>query len=557
MKVAIAQINTTCGAIQSNLNKALEFYDAVHESADVVVFPELTLTGYPPEDLLYRKDFLREAERALDVFAEHIGPMGALIGLPTKAPYQSTSLLYNSVAYCEKGQAVGFYHKQNLPNYGVFDEKRYFLAGNRGADNHGVFFNTKSKEAFGVSICEDIWVINSPVFTQARTADVLINMSASPYNANRQVDRIALARGRHAVLRKPIVYCNLVGGQDELVFDGNSFALSSHGVIAHAKPFKEDLVLFDTNGPDITYRYQEELHEIYEALVLGTRDYVQKNGFHRVLIGLSGGIDSALVATIAVDALGKDNVIGVLMPSRYSSKRSLTDAWKLAVGLGITTREIPIEGPHMVFEGVLKPAYEALFPTSLDTNADENVQARIRGVLLMALSNQSGAMVLTTGNKSEMAMGYATLYGDMCGGFAVIKDVPKTTVFDLCNWLNKMSNEDWHTSDLYPGPRFIIPQEIIDKPPSAELRPDQKDTDSLPEYEILDRIIEGYVEQDLAPEGIWRDSFKEVDLDLVQRVCRMIDRNEYKRRQAPPGVRISPKAFGKDRRLPIVNGWTK
>ncbi len=571
MKVAIAQINTTVGDIQGNLNKALGAYNQARVlGSDLVVFPELTITGYPPEDLLFRQDFLEEAERAVQDFAAHTTRCAAVIGFPRQSrnTFDKTNKPYNTAAMCSDGKVVGIYRKVHLPNYGVFDEQRYFQPG-WGADSHGGFSvdtGDGRHVMVGVSICEDAWVNNSPLWRQSHTSDLLVNLSASPYSVGRHEDREHVLGGLIKKVGTPLVYANLVGGQDELVFDGNSLVFDEDGaVIATGRSFVEEIVYVDLSlgDPKVhnsgnVYIHLEEERDVYSALVLGTRDYVRKNGFHQVLIGLSGGIDSSLVASVAVDALGPENVFGVLMPSRYSSDGSIEDALTLATNLGIKTHIWEIGDVHdALLNGMKDIAYgtlplrsgqKGLFPVAPAGNAEENIQARARGHMLMALSNLSGAMVLTTGNKSEMAVGYATLYGDMAGGFAVIKDVPKTMVFRICQWLN----------DAYGD---VIPQEILDKPPSAELRPDQKDTDSLPPYEVLDPIIEMYVEQDHSPERITEALAPKpsgpLDLMLVQKVCRMIDLNEYKRRQAPPGIRITPKAFGRDRRLPIVNGWSK
>ncbi len=547
MKIAIAQINTMMGNIQYNLAQSIKAYNHARLlGADLVVFPELTLTGYPPEDLLFRKDFLEAVDGALDEFSQITTTCTAIIG----SAVLDLDSCYNAAVVCSNGIIQGEYYKQHLPNYGVFDEKRYFIPGD-GSERD--LYKIAGKTV-GVTICEDIWVEGGPALSQGQVADVLVNLSASPYNKGKLVEREDLISKLAARCHKPVVYANLVGGQDELVFDGASLVFNEKGEqVAGGLQFQEEIMFVDLPLGDESVEergtYAPALspeEEVYTALVLGTRDYVLKNGFKQVLIGLSGGIDSALVAAIAADALGADNVFGVLMPSKYSSDGSITDALELAKNLGIRTRTWEITDVHQaMLKGMQDLAWGrgytqagALFPVATIGNAEENIQARARGNMLMALSNLSGAMVLTTGNKSEMAMGYATLYGDMAGGFAVIKDVPKTMVFDLCRWLD------------------VIPQEIIDKPPSAELRPDQKDTDSLPPYEVLDPIIELYVEQDKSPEEIFA-AIQPDDLGLITKICRMIDRNEYKRRQAPPGIRITPKAFGRGRRLPIVNGWTK
>lgn len=550
MRIALAQINSTVGDIEGNLRRALNAYSQARTlAADLVVFPELALSGYPPEDLLYRDDFVLAAMSAAKTFAMQTTKCAALIGLPMG----TKPATYNAVAFCHNGQIQGSYYKRNLPNYSVFDEKRYFSQPITGQyETPGLF----SFHGFhiGVTICEDAWVENTPMFRQAEMADVLINVSASPYEEHRLDVREDLLSDIAKHVETPIVYVNLVGGQDELIFDGGSMVIDKYGqMLALAPQFQEALTMVtldleDASSDDgpITNPPGLREAEVFNALVLATRDYVRKNRFHRVLIGESGGIDSALVSAIAAEAVGADNVTAVLMPSRYSSPGSLDDAWTLVQRLGLRGVEIPIEGPHAAFEHLLEPVYEGLFPLSPVGVAEENLQARLRGNILMALSNKSGGLVLTTGNKSEMSMGYATLYGDMAGGFAVIKDVPKTLVFSMCEWLNTF---------YYEGE--VIPAEILTKPPSAELRPDQKDTDSLPEYDILDPIIDAYVVRDMSPEDIAKITLsgKNLDLELVKKVCRAIDRNEHKRRQAPPGPRVTSKAFGRDRRLPISNGW--
>jgi NAD+ synthase (glutamine-hydrolysing) len=562
--VAAAQIDVVVGDLEGNVGRILAGYEKAEAAGcDLVVFPELTVTGYPPEDLLLRPAFVAQAGEALEKFAARTGRCAAVVGFP-----QAGRDLHNAAAVCALGRIHGVYRKQLLPNYAVFDEQRYFTASTES----GPLFVVGGVKV-GVSICEDAWSPDGPILAQAAGgAEAIVNLNASPYYAGRLQERETMLATRATDASVPIVYANLVGGQDELVFDGASLVFDEQGhLIARARQFVEDLLvvdlevrptfrkrLLDPRGraraaalpevevtearpPDraVASRVEPALgaeHEVYEALVVGTRDYVRKNGFSDVLVAISGGIDSALVAAIAVDALGADHVVGVLMPSRYSSEGSVTDALALAENLGIRTYTIPIEPAHTAFESMLEP----VFPAAEAGVAGENVQARIRGNVLMTISNKFGWMVLTTGNKSEMATGYATLYGDMAGGFAVIKDVEKTLVFALCRDLNARAG------------REVIPQVVIDKPPSAELRPDQKDTDSLPAYEILDPIIEGYVEFDLS---IAELEARGHDPELVRRVARMIDRNEYKRRQAAPGVRVSPKAFGKDRRLPITNRW--
>jgi NAD+ synthase (glutamine-hydrolysing) len=564
LRVAAAQLNVVVGDLEGNAARILEAYDEAEAAGcDLVVFPELTVTGYPPEDLLLRPAFVAQAAETLDKIASHTGRAAAVIGFPEQGRD-----LHNAAAVCANGRVYGVYRKQLLPNYAVFDEQRYFVAPREPLP----LFNIAGVKV-GVSICEDAWSPTGPILVEAAGgAELIVNLNASPYYAQRLAERETMLATRAADASVPIVYANLVGGQDELVFDGASLVFDEQGLlIARAKQFVSDLLIVDidirpafhqrqldprgraeaaplpeiavseAHLPDarVAARIEPTLapvHEVYEALSLGTHDYVRKNGFSKVLIGLSGGIDSALVAAIAVDALGAENVAGVLMPSRYSSDHSISDAIALATNLGIASFTVPIEPAHAAFEGMLATMFEGTEPGL----AEENVQARVRGNVLMTISNKFGWMVLTTGNKSEMATGYATLYGDMAGGFAVIKDVPKTLVYALCNDLNERAGRD------------VIPRSVIDKPPSAELAPGQLDSDSLPAYEVLDPIVEGYVENDLSVvELIARGH----DADLTRRVARMVDRNEYKRRQAAPGVRVSPKAFGKDRRLPITNRW--
>jgi NAD+ synthase (glutamine-hydrolysing) len=564
IRVAAAQLNVVVGDLEGNATRILEAYETAEAAGcDLVVFPELTVTGYPPEDLLLRPAFVAQAAEMLDKIAARTVRAAAVIGFP-----EPGRDLHNAAAVCANGRVCGVYRKQLLPNYAVFDEQRYFVAPREPLP----LFNIAGAKV-GISICEDAWSPVGPILAEAAGgAELIVNLNASPYYAQRLSERETMLATRAADASVPIVYANLVGGQDELVFDGASLVFDEQGVlVARAKQFQTDLLVVDVDVRPTFRRRQldprgrvealplPEIHvsdrrpldvrvparieptlspvrEVYEALVLGTRDYVRKNGFADVVIGLSGGIDSALVAAIAVDALGAEHVFGVLMPSRYSSEHSVSDATALAGTLGIKSFTVPIEPAHGAFEAMLAPMFDGTEPGL----AEENVQARIRGNVLMTISNKFGWMVLTTGNKSEMATGYATLYGDMAGGFAVIKDVPKTLVYALCSDLNDRAGRD------------VIPRTVIEKPPSAELAPGQLDSDSLPPYDVLDPIIEGYVEDDLSVvELIARGH----DADLTRRVARMIDRNEYKRRQAAPGVRVSPKAFGKDRRLPITNRW--
>jgi NAD+ synthase (glutamine-hydrolysing) len=564
LRLAAAQLNATVGDLEGNAARLLDVYDrAEREGCDLVAFPELALTGYPPEDLLLRPAFVAQSVEALEKVAARTGRCAAIVGYP-----EPDRDLYNSAAVCAHGRVLGSYRKHLLPNYSVFDEERYFEPWK----DDGPLFRIGGVR-IAISICEDAWSPSGPVLTQAAGgAELVVNVNASPYYAGRLRERETMLATRAADASVPVLYVNMVGGQDELVFDGASMLFDEGGhLVARGKQFSEDFLVVDLDvrpafrrraldprgrvrgaalrevavsdpqvaATSVVPRIEpllEPAREVYEALVLGTRDYVHKNGFADVVIGLSGGVDSALVAAIAVDALGPEQVVGVLMPSRFSSDHSISDAATLGERLGIRTMTIPIEPAHEAYLGMLAEPFQGM-ESGL---AEENLQARIRGTILMTLSNKLGWLVLTTGNKSEMAVGYATLYGDMAGGFAVIKDVPKTLVYALCRDRNERAGS------------IVIPESVIDKPPSAELRPDQVDTDSLPPYDVLDPIVEGYVEDDKSVADLEAEGH---DPELVRRVATMIDRNEYKRRQAAPGVRVSPKAFGKDRRLPITNRW--
>ena len=562
--VAAAQCNLVVGDLERNAAKILEVYEQAEAAgADLVAFPELAVTGYPPEDLLLRPAFVAAAAETLEKIAARTGRTAAVIGFPL-----ADRDLYNAAALVAHGKVLGTYRKHLLPNYAVFDEERYFEPW----PQDGPLFVVGGVRV-GLSICEDAWSPTGPILTQANAgAELIVNINASPYYAGRLAERATMLATRAADAGVPVLYANLVGGQDELVFDGASMLFDAGGhLVARAAQFREELLvaevdvraafrrrLLDPRGraraaplPEVpvTEAHLRDVHpparvaplldpvpEVYEALVLGTRDYVAKNGFTDVCIGLSGGIDSSLVAAIAVDAIGPGHVHGVLMPSRYSSEGSVRDAETLARNLGIDVRVVPIEPAHRAFEEMLAEVLGA-GPSGV---AEENVQSRIRGNVLMTISNKTGWLVLTTGNKSEMATGYATLYGDMAGGFAVIKDVPKTLVYALAVDRNTRAG------------RELIPRAVIEKPPSAELRPGQLDTDSLPPYEVLDPLLEGYVEQDRSVAELVEAG---ADPELAARIARLVDRNEYKRRQAPPGVRVSPKAFGRDRRLPITSRW--
>jgi NAD+ synthase (glutamine-hydrolysing) len=561
LRVAAAQLDLVVGDLEGNAARIITAYEQAEVAGcDLVAFPELAVTGYPPEDLLLRPAFVAQAREWLDKIAARTGTTAAVVGFP-----ELDRVLYNSAAVLAHGGVCGVYRKHLLPNYAVFDEERYFEPW---PTDGPVFVVGGVKVA--VTVCEDAWSPSGPILTQAAAgAELVVNINASPYYEGRLGEREAMLAGRAADAGVPILYVNLVGGQDELVFDGASLLVDQAGtVVARARQFTEDLLVVDVDvGPTATTAARaathaeplpeilvtaargarepvaarvepvlDPVHEVYEALVLGTRDYVTKNGFTHVLIGLSGGIDSSLVAAVAVDALGADQVTGVLMPSRFSSAHSVSDAATLAANLGIRTLTIPIEPAHAAFLEMLAEPFAGLESGV----AEENLQARIRGTILMTISNKFGWMVLTTANKSETATGYSTLYGDMAGGYAVIKDVPKTLVYALSRDRNARAG------------RELIPESAITKPPSAELRPNQLDSDSLPDYSVLDPIIEGYVELDQSIADLIDAGH---DPEIVRRVARLVDLNEYKRRQAAPGVRVSPKAFGKDRRLPITNRW--
>jgi NAD+ synthase (glutamine-hydrolysing) len=577
LRLALAQINPTVGDIAGNTAMVRRYLaQAKAHHAHIVLFPELTLAGYPPEDLLLKPGFAAANRAALDSLLPDTVGLTAVVGFVHRHDD-----LYNAAAVLHNGQLAGLYYKARLPNYAVFDEDRYFAQGNTP-----VVFNlplADSTLCFGVSVCEDIWYPAGPPEAQAAAgAELLLNISASPYQSGKIKHRERMLCTRAVDNVAVVAFCNLIGGQDELVFDGSSLVVDERGnVLARGQSFAEDFLLVDVNmgnvfrqrlrdprrrKDNLTKSYAAgferislppveqsspaaplpsnpsalpaplpPVEEVYRALVLGTRDYVRKNGFSKATLGLSGGIDSSLVAAIAVDALGADNVIGVLMPSRYSSDHSKSDAADLARRLGIRTEVVAIEPAYQAYLDMLSP----LFAGTQPNEAEENLQSRARGNVLMALSNKFGWLVLTTGNKSEMAVGYATIYGDMAGGFAVIKDVPKTLVYQLCRYRNQ------HIGNA-------ISENVLLKPPSAELRPDQKDTDSLPEYDILDAILAAYIEDDYSAAEIIAQGFDDA---TVRRIIRMVDRNEYKRRQAPPGPKITSKSFGKDRRLPITNRY--
>jgi len=562
LRVAGAQLNLVVGDIDGNTDRIIEALAWAEDcQADVVLFPELAVTGYPPEDLVLKESFIRDNISAVHRLAARSGETAAVVGFVDRGAGQRDDAghprVHNAAALVAGGGLRGVYHKGLLPNYGVFDEDRYFAVG----ENGGALWEINGVAA-GVSICEDIWVPDGPPAEQlAAGAEILLNINGSPYHRGRGSERQEMLAERARSAGVPLVYLNLVGGQDELVFDGQSMVFDASGELLYrAAQFEEELFWVDVPLPESsgvapqavrvttgdlldgdqepappTHEPYEEIEEIYRAICLGLGDYVRKNGFSGVVIGLSGGIDSALTAAIATDALGAAAVRGVTMPSRYSSTGSVEDSRSLATNLGIDFDEISIEPPFTGFLEALGGAFEL---TEVDV-AEQNLQARARGALLMGLSNKFGGIVLATGNKSEMSVGYATLYGDMVGGYAVLSDVSKTLVYQLARWRNRNGE--------------VIPQNSIDKPPTAELKPDQKDTDSLPPYEVLDPILERYVEDDASVGEIVKEGF---DQATVERVVQMVDRNEYKRRQAAPGVRITTKSLGRDRRLPITNKYS-
>ena len=533
----MAQLNFTVGAIQSNVEKCLVAIAEAKEKhqADIIVFPELSITGYPPEDLLLRSRFYDRVQDGLNKLKLQVSGIDVVVGYPEKCAEGN----YNAAAVIRDGEIIATYHKHQLPNYSVFDEKRYFLPG-----KSLTCFEVKGV-SIGLTICEDIWEQQPALAYAEQQAQLLINLNASPFHMGKHSERHETLQQRVRETGLPVVYVNLVGGQDELVFDGNSFVMNYKGLIVNqATEFAEglfpaDFIIEADKLIAVESEFQphdDELASIYNALMLGVKDYIQKNRFTGAVIGLSGGIDSALTLAIAVDAIGNKNVEAVMMPSQYTAQMSLEDAAAEAETLNIDYRVIPIEPIFNTFLDSLKGEFKG---TEVD-ETEENIQARSRGVILMAISNKKGKMVLTTGNKSEMAVGYATLYGDMAGGFDVLKDVPKTLVFRLSEYRNRIQE--------------VIPQRVIDRPPSAELAPDQLDQDSLPPYSVLDSILELYIEQDQCLEDIIEAGFDE---QTVKMIITLVDRNEYKRRQAAPGVRITRRAFGRDRRYPITSGYNK
>ncbi|MEK6679241.1 MAG: NAD+ synthase [Nitrospirota bacterium] len=570
LRIGMAQINCTVGDLAGNTEKIIRYTEKAQEMCvDILSFPEMAITGYPPEDLLLKRDFIDENLKYLDIIKNKTGNICVVVGFVNRKKG-----IYNAAAVIQNKKIAGIYHKMLLPNYGVFDEKRYFKEG----DEYKVF--SLNDINFAVTICEDIWFEDGPVriLSFAGDAEIIININSSPYHLGKWRLRETMLRERARNNKVAIAYNNMVGGQDELVFDGNGMILNVKGnVIESGRQFEEELIIADLDVDKIRSqrkgkdwqkkkrglsKYKKLIKstnlskqghlkkpliergsiepyfieaEIYNALLLGTGDYTKKNGFKKVLIGLSGGIDSALTSAIAVDAIGKENVVGVFMPSMYTSNESIEDVEILSKNLGIKLITVPITETYNNYISSLAPAFKDL---KTDVT-EENIQARIRGNILMALSNKFGWLVLTTGNKSEMSVGYATLYGDMAGGFAVIKDVPKTMVYRLARFRNTQNE--------------MIPERIIKKEPTAELRPGQKDTDSLPAYEILDLILQAYIEEDKSFADITAKGF---DKAVVKKVINMVDKSEYKRRQSSPGIKITPKAFGKDRRMPITN-WYK
>ena len=528
-KVALAQLNATVGDIDGNTEKTIEYIKTAREKgADLVIFPELTITGYPPKDLLLKPSFIKANKEALERIIGETEGIVVIVGFVDAIGEN----IYNAAALIQNRRLIGVQHKMHLPNYDVFDEKRYF----KPATENLVFELDGLK--LGINICEDIWVDNGPTEVQAELgADFVVNISDSPFYAGKSKVRRELITRRAKENRIAIVYVNLVGGQDDVVFDGRSYVFNKEGtLIAEGKQFEEDLVIADLDSAEIIPAKEDELKEIYGALVLGIRDYVRKNGFEKAVIGLSGGIDSALTAALAVEALGAQNVVGVSMPSAISSQSSKADAERLAENLGMEYTIVPIVDTINAYAAMLSEEFKGTEPDV----TEENIQARIRGNILMALSNKFGYLVLSTGNKSELAVGYCTLYGDMSGGLAVISDVPKTTVYKLARYINAVKGKE------------IIPESIIIKEPSAELKEGQKDTDSLPPYEILDQILHAYIEGDRSKEEIIELGF---DARVVSDVIWRVDHNEYKRQQAPVGIKITPKAFGSGRRMPITNRY--
>jgi NAD+ synthase (glutamine-hydrolysing) len=569
VRIALAQINPTVGDLAGNARLIIDWTERARaQAADLVCFPELAITGYPPEDLVLKPSFVRDNQAALQRIAAEAKDIAVVVGF-----VDEEGDIYNSAAFLRDGEVKAVYHKVFLPNYGVFDEKRYFAPGHRSP------ILEFAGGRIGLSVCEDCWFPAGPMAWEAdHGAQVLVNINGSPYHYGKRAPREAMVAGRARDYGAWVAWVNTVGGQDELVFDGNSVVIDPKGnVVARAGSFVEELLVYDIDLGRPVHRPTENLRreaqaaeglelevteliigalnderpksnlkvsiatplegaaEIYAAVVLATRDYMRKQGFQKVVVGMSGGVDSALTAAIACDALGPQNVIGVRMPSRHTSQESLEDAGMTAENLGMQLMDFSIEPPHRGFEETLAPAFAGTTPGV----AEENLQPRIRSTILHALSNKFGYIVLSTGNKSELATGYGTLYGDIAGGYAVLKDITKTTVYELCRYRNSLGQ--------------AIPERVMTKAPSAELKPGQKDTDSLPPYAELDPILKGYIEDDLSPEELMAAGHRP---ETVARVITLVDRSEYKRRQAPPGVKITPRAFGRDRRMPIVNRYS-
>jgi NAD+ synthase (glutamine-hydrolysing) len=536
LRLGLAQLNFCVGDIDGNTKKIIDVIADARDNLaiELLAFPELAITGYPPEDLLFRPGLHRRVEHAIEQIRKATRGITVAVGHPEQQARQ----LFNSCSILGEQKLIACYRKRQLPNYAVFDEKRYFSSG---TETYVLAINGFK---ISISICEDVWEPDTAVAARAAGAELIVNINASPYRIEKRTARLAALRTAVAASKLPIAYVNLVGGQDELVFDGGSLVVDSEGhTVVNLREFEEsvNLIEIERTNEKLVFRGAKDRltdnHEnVYQALVLGVRDYISKNHFPGVVIGLSGGIDSALTLAIAVDAIGADKVRAISMPSQYTAQMSIDDALEQAQRAGCECHVIPIGAPFGAFKDVLKDVFAG---TSEDVT-EENMQARCRGLILMAVSNKFGQMVLATGNKSEMSVGYATLYGDMAGGFAPLKDVPKTLVYALARWRNSDAE--------------IIPIRVIDRPPTAELAPDQADTDSLPPYDVLDPILEHYIENDLTPLQI---SAKGFDLETVKRVAKMVDRNEYKRRQAAPGVRISERAFGRDRRFPITSRYSE
>lgn len=555
MRIALAQINSTVGDIKSNTDRIIQYIEKGRkENVDLVVFPELAICGYPPKDLLLKKDFLNEISKQLRRIIKSSENIAVILGTVETGTKQMKPInydvsmsvhfpgykLFNSAVFISDGKYIGSQAKTYLPNYDIFDEQRYFIP-----DKESYIFSI-GKENIGITICEDIWVDDKPIaMLVSKGADIIVNISSSPFYIGKYKVRKQLVKNRALTNRVPIFYCNLVGGQDDLVFDGGSFACNAKGkFIASAKRFLEDLIIIDTNKINTKNNKQDgleknEVVEVYSALVLGLRDYVEKNGFNKVILGMSGGIDSALVACLATEALGPERVVSVIMPSKYTADSSIRDAILVSQNLGMEPLIIPINEINESYLYTLRSEFRNL-PADI---TEENIQARIRGNILMALSNKFGYLVLTTGNKSEWSVGYSTLYGDMAGGLAVISDVPKMMVYRLCRFINELPRAEQ---------RIVIPENIFSKPPSAELKPNQTDQDDLPPYKILDKIIHLYVEENKGKDEIIKMGFER---ELVTDIIRRIDHNEYKRHQAPLGIKITPKAFGFGRRMPITNAF--